>query len=289
MILSTFIDGARHRLDGSQERAVEFVAKAGFDAWDFTMIAMAWYNPKLGRIMDDHPLTGNGRLSYARKLRKIGEDNGIFCNQSHAPYPAWYKGVVDSYKHAIECTAEAGAKICVMHPDNYKSAEENAEIFYALVPFARDCDVKIAVENMCTYDEKAGKFLPTAACSTPEDFLKHLAQIDSPYFVACLDIGHAELRDLGSNAVDMIKALGTKLQALHIHDNDKISDLHHIPFSHNIDFLPIIKALKENGYSGDFTLECGMPNDRRDEEGVLEGLREMRNSVKRLADMFESL
>jgi len=87
----------------------------------------------------------------------------------------------------------------------------------------------------------------------------------------------------------MVNALGPKLQALHIHDNDKILDLHHIPFSHSIDFPPILKALKDNGYSGDFTLECGMPNDRCDEEGVLEGLAQMRNAVKRLADMYENL
>ena len=287
MILSTEIDNARHRLGGSQEKAVELIGKAGFDAWDFTMIAMAWYNPKLGRIMDDHPLTGSGRLAYARKLRRIGEDYGMFCNQSHAPFPAWYKGVTDSYKHALECTAEAGGKICVMHPDNYKSAEENAEIFYDLISFAHECGVKIAIENMCNYDEKLGRFLPQAACSTPEDFLKHLAMIDDPYFVACVDVGHAELRDLGSSAVDMIRALGPKVQALHLHDNDKIGDLHRIPFSESLDYTAIIKALKEINYSGDFTLECGIPNDRRDEEGVLEGLKEMRSAVKRLADMFE--
>ncbi len=289
MVLSTMIDEARHRLGGSQERAVEMIAKAGFDAWDFTMIAMAWYNPKLGRIMDDHPLCGSGRLAYARKLRRIGEDNGIFCNQSHAPYPAWCKGVTDSYKHALECTAEAGGKICVMQPDNYKSAEENAEIFYDLVPFARECDVKIAVENMCTYDEKTDRFLPKAACSTPEDFKKHLAMIEDPYFVACVDVGHAELKDLGSSAADMILALGEKVQALHLHDNDKLHDMHQIPFSQSLDYEVILRALKQIDYQGDFTLECKIPNDRRDEDGVLEGLKSTYQEVKRLADMFEEM
>lgn len=287
MIFSTMIDYARHRLGGSQERAIEMVAKAGFDAWDFTMIAMAWYNPKLGRIMDDHPLCGNGRLAYARKLRKVGEDNGIFCNQSHAPYPAWYKEVADSYKHALECTAEAGGKICVMHPDNYKSAEENAELFYDLIPLAHACDVKIAIENMCTYDEKKGRFLEKAACSTPEDFKKHLSVIDDPYFVACVDVGHAELRDLGSSASDMIYALKDKVQALHLHDNDRIMDLHQIPFSQKIDYVPIMKALKKVNYKGDFTLECSIPNDRYDEEGTLEGLKETYKAVKRLGELFE--
>ena len=48
----------------------------------------------------------------------IGLDNGILCNQSHAPFPS--RGPIIPYlKRALECTAEAGGKICIIHPDNY--------------------------------------------------------------------------------------------------------------------------------------------------------------------------
>jgi len=42
-----------------EEKAVEFVAKAGFDAWDFSMFEMArfdWVNKCLKAT--DHPLAG---------------------------------------------------------------------------------------------------------------------------------------------------------------------------------------------------------------------------------------
>ena len=46
------------------------------------------------------------------ELKKIGLDNGIVCNQSHAPFPTYCDEIRSYYKRALECTAEAGGKIC---------------------------------------------------------------------------------------------------------------------------------------------------------------------------------
>ena len=86
--------------------------------------------------------------------------------------------------------------------------------------------------------------------------MEHLNAVNDSSFVACLDIGHAEMRGVGSGAVNMIRALGPHLQALHIHDTDKIHDSHQIPFSMAIDFQSIVAALKEIHYQGYFTLEA---------------------------------
>ena len=59
-----------------------------------------------------------------------------------------------------------------------------------------------------------------------------------------------------TNAPEMVRALGYKrLKALHIHDIDGINDNHQIPFSLNINFDAVTKALKEIGYDGYYTLE----------------------------------
>ena len=115
-----------------EEKAVELVAKAGFDAWDFSMFGMARWNGGIRGIKPEHlnhPLRVGDYIAFSKKLRQIGEDNGIYCNQSHAPFPIYVQEVRDYMKRAIECTAIAGGKICVIHPDNYKSPEENAEIY----------------------------------------------------------------------------------------------------------------------------------------------------------------
>ena len=95
-----------------EEKAVEYVAKAGFDAWDFSMFAMCDYDWRLGAVRPTtHPLAGENYLAFARKLKQIGLDNGITCNQSHAPFPTSCPEIRSYFKRAIECTAEAGGKI----------------------------------------------------------------------------------------------------------------------------------------------------------------------------------
>lgn len=55
-----------------EEKAVEYVAKAGFDAWDFSMFAMCDYDWRLGAVRPTtHPLAGENYLAFARKLKQI--------------------------------------------------------------------------------------------------------------------------------------------------------------------------------------------------------------------------
>ena len=57
-----------------EEKAVEYVAKAGFDAWDFSMFAMCDYDWRLGAVRPTtHPLAGE-------KLSRV-------CAQAEADRP----------------------------------------------------------------------------------------------------------------------------------------------------------------------------------------------------------
>ena len=288
MKISTEIASAA-RIVGEQ-RAIELIAKAGFDAWDFSMFSMPRYSRTAGKmIFTDHPLCTDNYAAFAKELRKIGEDCGIVCNQSHAPFPS-LPVIYDYLKRAIECTAIAGGEICIIHPDNNKSAEENAEMYFELLPFAKEHGVKIATENMWNWNDELGQAAP-AACSYHDDFVKHLDAVNDEYFTACLDIGHAEMAGLNTTAVDMIKAIGPRLGALHVHDNDLRNDSHQIPFSMKIDFDAMVKALKEVDYKGDMTLECDCYLHyfcQRDKDKVFEGVQNLANTVKKLVEMFRA-
>lgn len=274
-----------------EEKAVEYVAKAGFDAWDFSMFAMCKYDWKAKKLLDnDHPLAGKDYLKFARRLKQIGLDNGIVCNQSHAPFPTYCSEIRAHYQRALECTAEAGGKICIIHPDNYKSPEENAEIYNELLPFAKSCGVKIATENMWNWDNEKDEALP-AACSHHDNFVKHIDVVNDEFFTACLDIGHAEMRGLHTSAPEMIRALGKRLGALHVHDNDLHNDSHQIPFTMKIDFEAVIEALREIDYQGDMTLECDAYLHyfcMHDKEKVFEGVQNLANAAKKLVEMFKA-
>lgn len=285
MKISTEI-GSLSRVIG-EEKAVEYVAKAGFDAWDFSMFRMCNVNwPQVSAAETE--LGGKNYLQLARKLRLIGEDYGITCNQSHAPFPSGLDGMEYFLKRAIECTAEAGGKICIIHPNNDKTAEENAEMYVKLLEFAKGYGVKIATENMFNWDSEEDKTLP-AACSDEKSFLAHLQAVNDDDFVACLDIGHAEIMGESVSAEKMIYALGDKLQALHLHDNDKRHDSHQIPGSMSIDFKKVVQALKKIEYKGYFTLEADAFLKKYNEKNLMEGLLEMKKSARNLADQFEAL
>ena len=286
MKISTEISSSA-RLVG-EERAVELIARAGFDAFDLSMCAMFKYDKESGGLIDsDHPLRSADYLKFARRLKQIGLDNGIVCNQSHAPFPVKYAPVRDCLKRALECTAEAGGDICVIHPNNDKSAEENAEMYAELLPFARGCGVRMATENMWNKNKETGEILP-AACSSPKSFVDHIRAVNDPYLVACVDIGHTEMKGVDTSAVEMLRALGPFVQALHIHDNDKIHDSHQIPFSMAIDFAPIAAALREVGYSGDVTLECNSYLKAFDADTAEAGLRDLARAARRFADMVSN-
>lgn len=272
-----------------EEKAVELVAKAGFDAWDFSMFNMAKYDWKNKCVLDsDHPLYSGDYVAFAKKLKRIGLDNGIVCNQSHAPFPVCCQGIKDLLRRAIECTAIAGGKICIIHPDNLKSAEENAEMYLDLLPFAKEHGVRMATENMWNWDTAKDEASP-AACSHHDDFLRHIKAVNDPYLVACLDIGHAEMRGLDTTAEKMIHTLGEHLAALHIHDNDLHHDSHQIPGSMKIDFGKVVRALKDIDYKGDFTLEADAYLSAYTKENVFDGVKKMAEAARGLALDFESL
>jgi sugar phosphate isomerase/epimerase len=154
------------------------------------------------------------------------------------------------------------------------------------LPFAKEHGVKIATENMWNWDHQKDESC-FAACATPDSFCKHIDVVGSEWLVACLDIGHAEMRGSNTSAVQMVKALGSRLQALHIHDNDQWHDSHQIPFSMNIDFVPIVEALKEIDYKGYFTLEADQYLRNYTEENIFDGIKELADSARKLAGMYE--
>ncbi|MBQ4087623.1 MAG: sugar phosphate isomerase/epimerase [Clostridia bacterium] len=289
MKTSTEIHSAANHV--GEQKAVEMLAKAGFDAWDFSMFNMCKYD--WGRrgdnlLENDHSLAGTNYLAFARELKHIGEENGIHCNQSHAPFPSSCKPIRDHLKRAIECTAEAGGKICVIHPCNDGTPEENGEMYLELLPFAKECGVKIATENMWNWDREKDQ-AAFAACMTPESFNAHLDVVNDDFFVACLDIGHAEMRGTNTNAVEMIHALGNRLQALHIHDIDGHHDNHQIPFSMNVDFDKVVKALKDIGYNGYFTLESSnFLAGYTASDDIFDGVKKLADAARKLANMFEA-
>ena len=145
----------------------------------------------------------------------------------------------------------------------------------------------MATENMWNWDygrDCAAK----AACSHHDDFLAHVLAVNDPYLIACVDVGHAEMRGLDTSAPKMIRTLGKHVGALHLHDVDLHLDLHQIPFSQKVDFDAIIQALCDIDYQGDMTLEATKYLSDFTAENYVQGVRNLSASARRLADMFDA-
>jgi sugar phosphate isomerase/epimerase len=235
--------------------AIKMIAAAGFDAIDFSMFTLP-----------DEYFGKENRAAFTKKLRARAKDAGVCFNQAHAPYPSLLCDEGDAKRRemtrtAIIAAAELGAKVIVVHPAKYlpyaTSAEElfeiNMEMYASLIPLAKESGIKIGVENMFTRD-RATNIISDAPCSRPEEFCRYVDELNSPHVTACLDIGHAHL--VGQTPDGMIRALGSRIEALHVHDNDLVHDLHTLPFVGKIDWDAVTDALAEIAYGGDFTFEA---------------------------------
>lgn len=253
--ISTQTDGFEKY--GTLEEILKLLKDGGFTAYDCTMCD----NGKAAErfIADDN------YLENARAFRSYADSISLPCNQAHAPFPSAIKGNEQYNKEAFEKNVRAievagilGAAVCVVHPCNDYTPEENAEkVYLPLAPYARKAGVKIGVENMWNWNAPKNIFAP-AACSSPENFVAHMKLLPTDVFVANLDIGHAELRAMNTSAPEMVRALGGYFQSMHLHDVNFYEDSHTLPFTERIDYEPVIAAMKEVGYKGDVTLEAGI-------------------------------
>lgn len=241
-----------------ETEAIRLLAEAGWDALDYSMFDI---NPTTS------VLTRSDYREHARLLRETAEKHGVRFNQAHAPFPSYKHGneeynamIFDLIVRSMEIAGILGAETIIVHPITHgetycERKAVNMAFYNRLKPYCEQFGVIVAVENMFGFAD--GHVTP-AVCSTEAEFVDYIDSLDERYFCACLDIGHAELRGAGAfSAVSMIRALGGKrLRALHVHDNDKTSDLHTLPFTRSIRWREIIDALIEIGYSGVFTFEA---------------------------------
>lgn len=273
-----------------EKETVMLLKQAGFKAFDISLDAMK--NP------DNDFYTEENYLERATALRQYIDEIGMVCNQSHAPFDTGFNGDPDSwfYKRivtSIEIAAIMGAKIIVIHPIHHLNYAEHAaelfdksvEFYKGLIPVAQKFGIKIATENM--WQTNNGSKVPSdSVCSRAWEFCKLIDTIDSPWLVGCLDIGHAAL--MGADIPRFVRTMGSRrLCALHVHDVDLVRDTHTMPFLQKIDYAPIMQALGEIGYEGDFTFEANAVYRRFPDELVPSVARLMCDTGNHLASLIE--
>lgn len=243
-------------VDGIKE-----LAEIGFDAIDMNLTSCIY----------EEEFSEENLENTCKTMLVAARESGICFNQAHAPYPS-YKFIADNDKmraqnqkiyqklvSSIKIAGILGAQQIVVHPicvpDRSVQKEFNLEFYNSLVPYCKEYGVKVALENMWGHSQVDHKRIVSNVCSFGRELAEYYDELDPEYFTVCLDIGHCGL--VGEAPENAIRALGTRLHALHVHDNDNVADLHTLPYMGKIDWEAVTKALGDINYDGDFTFEVG--------------------------------
>ena len=271
----------------SAKEAVKYIADAGFDYADFTFSAFK-----------DKEAWNRGHFE---ELKAYADSLNISFNQAHAPFPSSVGDeekdakIFESIVSAMEFASILGVKHIIVHPKQhliYKGNEEtlkkmNYDFYRSLIPYCEKYQIKVAIENMWQRD-KLRNYIGKSTCADPAEHIEYIDMLDSPWFLACLDVGHTALT--GDNVQDVIRILGhERLKTLHIHDVDYIHDNHTLPGIQKLDFSKILEALKDIDYDGDFTLEADCFLAGFEKEFIPTAARFMADRARFLANRFESL
>ena len=135
-------------------------------------------------------------------------------------------------------------------------------MFVRLLPYAKTQGIRLATETFgdatkldcIDFFGDANEFLKGY-----EDVVAHSDCADC--LCVCMDTGHTnKATRFGNNpsAGDMIRRLGSRIEVLHLNDNDTLTDQHKIPMTGCIDWDDVMQALDEIGYSGWYNLECDL-------------------------------
>lgn len=160
---------------------------------------------------------------------------------------------VSEVKKNIDLLSFLDGRIAIIHPGGHlfnvndneerkRRLQKSALSLKEILEYAQEKGIKIAVENL----------LPHLVCGYAHEMLDLIERFDSANIGICFDSSHANLAE---NPQEVLRKFTKKLFTVHISDNHGQYDEHLIPGEGKINFIEIVKILKEIPYEGVFILE----------------------------------
>ena len=249
------------------DKGMRLIGGAGIDCVDLDLIYIPGASIRKGVIEGAFTLPEERFMEEViRPIRDAGEKYGVGFGQAHAPFPSWVPlneemnvFLMRAVKMCLEACRYLDCPYLVVHPafadyvnrlDGEAEHELNIRLYSALIPEAKRTGVRILLENMFT--SWRGKRMEAELNAIAGEEL----------FGFCYDCGHAAL--LGKDQEKAILTLGRRLLALHLHDNDGVSDSHRFPYFGIVDWEAVLRALHEIGYGGTLNFETSSELDAHD-------------------------
>jgi len=137
--------------------------------------------------------------------------------------------------------------------------------------FACQNGVKLALESFC---------YPPFIFNGLQDFMEFVSHFSSTKLGVLLEVGH--LYQAGLNLEEAVNIFGSRISDVHVHDailKEPFWKFTHLPIGMgNIDFLSLIRTLREVKYDGWLTLEI-----RGTEEEIIKSKKHLENLIKATA------
>lgn len=179
------------------------------------------------------------------------------------------KLTLSELKMCLIAAEELGIPVIVTHAGDKISQVGNREEGLAqlrksiaeLLPLARKSKVRVAVENVYAFE---AVYNQDSLFGNLKGLVNFIKEINQENIGICLDTGHFNLIDGNKNIAEAVFEAGSKLYALHIHDNDGSSDQHLPPFCGSINWAGFAASLKQVGYTGTLNLEIRPPDSEKD-------------------------
>ena len=268
------------------DTAYKMIKEAGFEAIDWALDQqwedghqrVCWHRPSIqaGESIEQncvYDMDMDGIIAHYQPEIDTIKKYGLTITQAHAPFYNYSAKclefadyAIETYKKVLKLCQYAGCPRLVIHGFSRQVEDcvlndndihiANMKLYASLIPTALETGVMILLENLFTTDVAHGRKY-AGTCSDPYDAIAYIDTLNemagSECFGFCFDTGHLNLTN--GYMQEYVEKLGKRIKALHIHDNNGITDLHLSPYSGTIRWEDFYGALKSIGYNGDLNFE----------------------------------
>lgn len=207
---------------------------------------------------------GNDEADSRAKRVTLACNHGLRIENAHATtdnlnvlWTDYSEGdsILSELKQEVAECSEFGIETLVIHLTNGNTPPPVSSVgirrIEQLIKLAEHLKIQLAFENV----------------RKSEHVRYVLDSFLSPYVGLCYDSGHEHI---WSPDIDWLNEYGTRVFAVHLHDNNGDSDLHLIPFDGTIDWIKKTKQIAKSSYTGTITIESEMHASQLYEKDGLE-------------------
>jgi sugar phosphate isomerase/epimerase len=222
--------------------AFSAAARLGYDAVE----VMVWTDP----VSQEAGALGALARLHGIRIASVHAPTLLLTQRIWGPDP-WTK--VD---RSIELAQEVGADTVVLHPPFRWQKEYARDFVEGVAVREHDTGIRLAVENMFPWRARQREY---------QAYLPHWDPVPQPYDNVTLDLSHTATA--GSDAMEMARALGSRLAHVHLADGlGSLKDEHLVPGRGAQPCAEFLERLAAQGFSGSVVVEVAtrklLPEER---------------------------